>query len=76
MLPPPVWCDGLGDTTSPNGVALGNAYRGAIYSVARLQLNQTYLNDVWLFRLPQLPWQPRVRSDGAPRYDAGTSLPH
>ena len=64
------------DAVDAMGRPLGAEQRAAIYSTARLAVNQTYLNDLWLFRYPQLPWQPRVRKDGLPRFDEGTSLPH
>jgi len=64
------------DAVDTMGRPLGAEQRAAIYSTARLAVNQTYLNDLWLFRYPQLPWQPRVRKDGLPRFDEGTSLPH
>lgn len=64
------------DAVDTMGRPLGAQQRAAIYSTARLAVNQTYLNDLWLFRYPQLPWQPRVRKDGLPRFDEGTSLPH
>jgi len=41
----------------------------ALYSTAHV--NQTFLNDMWLWRFPTLPWQPRVNRDGTPRDDVG-----
>lgn len=54
---------------------LGTATRSAVYSSAHV--NQSYMNDVWLWRYPQLPWQPIATRDGTPRAfeEVGDSLP-
>ena len=48
---------------------MGSAMYAAIYSAAHV--NQTFLNDMWIWRYPSLPWQPVVNRDGTPRTGTG-----
>ena len=57
------------------GHSMGSLSVAAVYAAAQEE-NRTYLNDVWLWRYPQLPWQPVVNRDGTPRRDAGSSPPN
>ena len=53
---------------------MGSAMYAAVYSAAHV--NQTFLNDMWIWRYPSLPWQPVVNRDGTPRTGLGASPPN
>ena len=54
---------------------MGARSRAALF--APVPANASYLNDAWVWRYPQLPWQPIASRDGTPRshLEVGDSLP-